>query len=199
MYRFFLAALDTLPGAVILIPVYWILNKALFHNARKSTFYCLFSFYLVAVYVLVGMPDVTYIRPELNLNLIPVLGLIDDWKNSILNVLLFVPLGIMLPVLWDSYRSAKNTVLFGLGMSLAIEILQIFTFRATDVNDLITNVLGTFLGYSLGNMLVNKFPAIANVVKNNKASELYIVCAIVLGVMFFIYPFISSFMWDIIF
>lgn len=197
MYRFFLAAMDMLPGAVILIPVYWILNKLHFHNARKSAFYCLFSCYLTAVYVLVGLPNITYFRPELNLNLIPVLGLIDDWKNAILNILLFVPLGILLPILWHKFRAQKRTVLFGFGMSLAIEILQIFTFRVTDINDLLTNTCGTLLGFTFARALL-KQPFVANMVNEEKGSELYTVLAIVVIVMFFAHPFLSSALWDLI-
>lgn len=196
MYRIFLAALDLLPGAIILIPVYWALNKVRFHNARKSAFYCLFSCYLTAVYVLVGMPNITYVRLELNLNLIPILGFIDDWKNSILNVLLFVPLGMMLPIGWTKYRAKRDTVLFGFGMSLAIEILQIFTFRATDINDLITNTLGTLLGFSCIKGLLAKPNLEKYMVNEENTREVYIVLAIVFVVMFFIHPFISSVMWD---
>lgn len=158
MYRFYLAAVDLLPGILILAPVYLILNKAYFHNARKSFFYFLFSCYLSVVYVLVGMPNVTYIRPEVNLNLLPFIGMIDDWKNGILNILLFIPLGMMMPILWNSFRAQKNTLLFGFGTSLAIELLQMLTFRATDVNDLITNTLGAYLGFLCTNFLLQKKP-----------------------------------------
>lgn len=194
MYRFYLAAADLLPGMLILAPVYLILSKAYFHNARKSFFYFLFSCYLSVVYVLVGMPNVTYIRPEINLNLIPIVGMIDGWKNSILNILLFVPLGMMMPILWNSFRTQKNTLLFGFGTSLAIELLQILTFRATDVNDLITNTFGAYLGFLCTSFLLQKKP-IKAVGKNNETA---IVVSVVLLVMFFVYPFVSSSFWDYI-
>ena len=143
MYRFYLAAIDMLPSALVFAPVYLFIDKAYFHKTRKSILYYLFSCYLSVIYVLVGLPNITYIRPELNLNLIPFLGMVDDWKNSILNILLFVPLGLALPVLWNSFKSARNTIGFGFVSSLVIEILQTLTYRATDVNDLITNTLGT--------------------------------------------------------
>ena len=194
MYRFYLAAVDMLPGILILAPVYWILNRVSFHNAGKSFFYFLFSCYLSVVYVLVGLPNVTYIRPEVNLNLIPLLGIIGDWKNSILNVLLFVPLGIMLPILWNRFRTGTRTVLFGFGISLAIELLQMLTFRATDVNDLITNTLGAYLGFLCTVFLLRKKP-IQEVGRNEEAG---IVFAVVLLVMFFVYPFVSSALWDLL-
>ena len=194
MYRFYLAAVDMLPGILMLAPVYWILNKTYFHDDRKSFFYFLFSCYLSVVYVLVGMPNVTYIRPEVNLNLLPFIGMIDDWKNGILNILLFVPLGMMMPILWNSFRIQKNALLFGFGTSLAIELLQMLTFRATDVNDLITNTLGAYLGFLCTNFLLQKKP-IKAVGRNNETA---IVVSVVLLVMFFLYPFVSSALWDYI-
>lgn len=198
MSRFYLAAIDMLPSAVLLVPIYCILNKVYFRNTGKSIWYFLFSCYLSVIYVLVGLPNVTYIRTELNLNLIPFLGLIDDWTNSILNVLLFVPLGMMLPIVWREFRNAKSTVLFGFLTSFTIEVLQIFTYRATDVNDLITNTLGTLLGYLCIQSLQEKLPRVKHMVKEQKCSELGIVLGIVLFVMFFVYPFVSSSLWDLI-
>lgn len=192
MYRFYLAAVDMLPGTVILVPVFWLLNRVYFHNPRKSILYCLFACYLAVVYVLVGLPNVTYIRIELNLNLIPVVGMIDDWKNSILNILLFVPLGIMLPILWRKFRNLKNALLFGFLMSCAIELLQILTYRTTDVNDLITNTLGTFLGFHCIKLLGRNI----RLTEENKNCEMIIVLSIVTLVMFFVYPFVSAALWD---
>ena len=194
MYRFYLAAVDLLPGILILAPVYWALNKVYFHNVGNSFCYFLLSCYLSVVYVLVGMPNVSYIRPEVNLNLLPFIGMIDDWKNGILNILLFVPLGMMMPILWNSFRTQKNALLFGFGTSLAIELLQMLTFRATDVNDLITNTLGAYLGFLCTNFLLQKKP-IKAVGRNNETA---IVVSVVLLVMFFVYPFVSSALWDYI-
>ena len=194
MYRFYLAAVDMLPAALLLAPVYLVLNKAYFHNARKSILYFLFAGYLSVLYVLVGLPNVTYIRPEINLNLVPIIGMIEDWKNSILNILLFIPLGVALPVLWNKFRSKKNSVLFGFAVSFVIELLQILTYRATDINDLITNTLGTYLGFLCAKCLLKKH----QIAGENKTREAGIVTLSVLLVMFFVYPFVSSALWDLI-
>jgi len=198
MYRFYLAAADLLPAILLLTPVYCILHKTHFHSIRKSVLYFLFSCYLSVVYVLVGLPNVAYIRPALNLNLIPFLGMVDDWKNSFLNVLLFVPLGIMLPFLWCKFRTLKNTLLFGLGASLAIELLQLLTFRATDINDLITNTFGAILGFLCATSFLKRLPASKNITGNAKTDELVIILVAVLLVMFFVYPFVSAALWDFI-
>ena len=194
MYRFYLAAVDMLPAALLLAPVYLVLNKAYFHNARKSILYFLFAGYLSVLYVLVGLPNVTYIRPEINLNLVPIIGMIEDWKNSILNILLFIPLGVALPVLWNKFRSKKNSVLFGFAVSFVIELLQTLTYRATDINDLITNTLGTYLGFLCAKCLLKKH----QIAGENRTREAGIVTLSVLLVMFFVYPFVSSALWDLI-
>ena len=195
MFRFYLAAVDMLPAALLLAPVYLILNKAYFHNTRKSILYFLFACYLSVIYVLVGLPNVTYIRPEIHLNLIPFIGMIDDWKNCILNILLFIPLGAALPVFWCRFRTEKNCILFGFALSFAIELLQTLTFRATDVNDLITNTLGTYLGFLCAKFFLNKH----HMTEDNKTFEVVVILFSVLLVMFFAYPFASSALWDLIF
>lgn len=74
----------------------------------------------------------------------------------ILNIILFIPLGFLCPIISKSYQCIKNTFLIGSGLSLSIEIVQLFTlYRATDIDDLITNVAGTLIGY-LGFRLIYK-------------------------------------------
>jgi glycopeptide antibiotics resistance protein len=90
-----------------------------------------------------------------SLNLIPLITLTShDLKTSLLNVLLFIPLGCLLPLLIKV--SFKQVVLIGMLFSLTIELLQLvtglaahLTFRIADINDVIFNTLGTCIGYML--------------------------------------------------
>ncbi|MDV9684569.1 VanZ family protein [Clostridioides difficile] len=65
----------------------------------------------------------------------------------ILNVIMFMPLGFLLPLIWKNFRNIINVLLTGLGFSLAIEFCQLFNLRATDIDDLMMNTLGAVLGY----------------------------------------------------
>lgn len=66
----------------------------------------------------------------------------------ILNIFCFIPLGFICPFMSSTFERFKNVVLLGAGVSLVIEISQLFTlFRATDINDLIANSLGTIIGF----------------------------------------------------
>lgn len=197
MRRILYAGIEAMAAAVILLPVFLAMNRILFRDWKKMGLYCVFSFYLAAVYALVGLPNIAFCSFELTVNLLPFVGMPADLKNSVLNIALFVPLGFFLPVLWDKYASKRRTMLFGLGMTLFIELLQIFTFRTTDINDIITNVFGTFLGWLSANILLRKCPAVSGIIKEKNDRELYVLCAVVFGVMFLVQPFVSSFIWDV--
>ena len=41
-------------------------------------------------------------------------------------------------------------------MSLTIEVLKLFVFRATDINDLIMNTLGALVGYPAAKVIIRK-------------------------------------------
>ena len=195
MYRIFLTMVDVVPAAVVLIPLFLIFHFMIFRrNTGKTILYCMFCLYLSAVFSLVGIPNVTYIRPELNLNLIPLVCIPFDLKNSLLNVLLFLPLGFFLPLLWERFRKLGSTACFGFGLSLTIELLQMLTYRMTDVNDLFTNTFGAVAGFWLALPLVKRCRAM----EDGKRTAC-LLCLLSFGVMFFIHPILSPLIWDRIF
>lgn len=125
-------------------------------KARTAVFSLLFYYYLsVLLTNIVGIPNLSefsrlarlgepFFNP--NLNLLPLHG--GFRLDLILNIFLFIPLGFLAPFISKHYQRVKNTLLLGGGLSLAIEIAQLFTlYRATDIDDLITNMLGAFIGY----------------------------------------------------
>lgn len=188
------AALEMMAGAVVFLPVMAVLDRVRFRSLRKTALYSLFGLYLLAMGGLVGLPSIYYFRFGANLNLIPFYGMLQDFKNSLLNVALFVPLGIFLHCLWQ--KSLKAVTLEGFFMALTIEFLQIFTFRACDVNDLITNTLGAVLGFLMAQAAVKLFPRLAAV--GFDAKDRFIVYGAVLAVMVLAQPVIANFLWGLI-
>ena len=85
----------------------------------------------------------------------------------------------------------------GLLISCIIETSQIFTFRTTDINDLITNTIGTVIGYCVAKYLTGKFTRY--IVPDSKDRDFYIICISVGMTMFLLQPFISSLLWGIIY
>ena len=87
------------------------------------------------------------------IELVPFVGLIKIFHNSVPmflylfvgNLIWFVPLGVLLPVLT---KCRKSTILWGLGLSLYIEVSQfVFGTGVSEVEDLILNTAGTAVGY----------------------------------------------------
>ena len=190
MYRIYSTGIETAAASAILRPILFLYQIFIFHNIKKTAAYIIFILYLTAMCLLVGFPCVTGIKIGWSYNFIPLYGMLNDITNSYLNVLLFIPLGIFVPCLWPEYRSMMKTVGLGLMTSLGIEILQIFTFRATDINDVITNVAGTMIGYLIGKLIINRFPQLNWL--GCKERELYLLYVTVGVVMFFSQPFIQS-------
>ena len=68
-------------------------------------------------------------------------------EGAELNILLFVPFGYLLPLLWKRADRWWRVVLCGFVLSLGIELIQLVTHLGMfDLDDLMNNSLGAFLG-----------------------------------------------------
>ncbi|MFI0372522.1 VanZ family protein [Actinomadura sp. 1N219] len=67
------------------------------------------------------------------------------------NLMLLMPLGVLLPLVWTTLRGPVRLVLLTAVLSLAIETVQgaFVIGRAFDVDDVILNVIGVLIGYLL--------------------------------------------------
>ncbi len=78
------------------------------------------------------------------------LGRTAVWLNIGGNILAFVPFGCILPVLWRRLRSWWRVFVLSMEFSAVIECIQlVFRVGSFDVDDIILNTLGGFLGYLL--------------------------------------------------
>ena len=178
-------------ASAFLVPILMFINAVYTRNIRVTIQYYIFSLYLCIVYDLVGPPNITYMNWDPAVNWIPLIGMMEDIRSNVLNVLLFVPLGAGLPFIWKKYRAFSKTVFFGFALSLVIEMSQLFTLRATDVNDLITNTLGAMIGYLLSK----------HIFSNNEEDALInpiILTAVSCAVMFFGEPFVFNRLYSLI-
>ncbi|MEC1178703.1 VanZ family protein [Metasolibacillus meyeri] len=63
------------------------------------------------------------------------------------NIILFIPFGFFIPLLWTNMRSAWKMLLLALAIPLFIESCQLFIGRSTDIDDVILNAIAIVLGY----------------------------------------------------
>lgn len=113
-----------------------------------------------------------WLQVSRNLNLQPLqtirhqwrlLNMEKDWAvrsgvvNIYGNVLMFVPLGLLLPWINSRLRRLWRTLLASAAMITAVEIAQLLSLRGFgDVDDLLLNLIGCALGYFAWKVFVSK-------------------------------------------
>ena len=114
-----------------------------------------FAFYVFAVLYVTGvgtvydLADMANGTPRLpnQVNVVPFAGGIT--MGTVLNAVMFVPLGFLLPLMWRRGARLAPVVGFGFAFSLAIELTQLLNNRTTDIDDLLMNTLGALVGFVL--------------------------------------------------
>ena len=69
-------------------------------------------------------------------------------RNSILNIILFIPFGFLVPIYSDKLKKIYKVVPIGLALTLIIEIIQYVTNMGIfEIDDVFNNTLGVLIGY----------------------------------------------------
>ena len=160
---------------------------------QKLLVFSLLVLYLQLVYRIVGLPGAAFVHWSPKMNWIPFrdLGERRYLFQTSMNVVMFIPLGIFLPLLWPRYRRVSRIACTGAMVSLMIELLQMFSCRVTDVDDLIMNTLGTLVGFLLAKLIFRHRTALFRGKKDWLA--LVIINGIVLLVIVFVrYPLMEA-------
>ena len=106
-------ALEALLPAVVLVVVTGLLLRFAWKERRGQRVLLLevFVLFLFGVLTVTGVPSIRYLTPDFTINLIPFSevpqGLPGSLLQPVLNVVLFVPLGILLPLLLLAHRSLR--------------------------------------------------------------------------------------------
>lgn len=146
----------SISGYIFVVPgilvYFWSLKKS---GKKQTTIHIVtvfvFCYYLIGVLTMTGIGKLKSFSP--NIVLIPFLDMISGPIDTVLNIILFVPLGLFLPLLYRKYNRISSVALTSLLFSLSIEIVQMFGRGSTDINDLITNTVGASLGYFIYKLL----------------------------------------------
>ena len=112
--------------------------------------------------------------------------------TDVLNIIMTIPFGFFLTLIWTEFRSIKKVALTGFVFSLFIELSQLLNRRATAIDDLIMNTLGAIIGYLIFKVIykmISKTYKLQTTIKlsspiiRNEAI-IYLVCAF-MGVFLF--------------
>lgn len=150
-------------GYVFIVPVLILYFLYLKKSGRKQsilhiTAIFLFCYYLFGILTVTGIGSTSTMSFHPRISLIPFVDMINGPIDTMLNVVLFIPLGFFLPLLYKKYHHIKTVVLTGFLFSLSVEIVQMFGWGSTDINDLITNTLGACFGYFVYYFLSKALP-----------------------------------------
>lgn len=159
---------------VVFISILWILTRV-YYGLKNKTVNWIREAKLLLVYIcIVVVVRFTFIpfgkvdgklQPLLfdaarmfppRINLLPLVHLFDYpvFREAVLNFVgntaMFIPLGIVFPILDRNLTTHARAIMAGVGISACIEILQLpFFDRVSDIDDLLLNSLGYLAGYGL--------------------------------------------------
>ena len=75
--------------------------------------------------------------------------------NLLGNILMFIPLGFLLPRAFPRLGRLWKTLLTAVGIVVTVEVLQMLTLLGTcDIDDLILNTVGAGMGYTIHILLL---------------------------------------------
>ncbi len=70
------------------------------------------------------------------------------------NIVMFLPLGFLLPAAFRRLRKLLTTLVTGAGLVVLVELTQLFSLRGScDIDDLLLNLVGIGLGWSFWRLI----------------------------------------------
>ena len=160
--------LNMMPYMLISLPIFILVRFLIYIktkkiNLKREILLLVFCLFLVGLFSQTIIPKYdsnnNLIISKKRLNLIPFKIFYDTYIETkqgniyyliisfLGNIVMFVPIGFFIKLLYKI--NDKKIVLIGFLISLSIEIIQNFTGRETDIDDLILNTLGVYIGIIL--------------------------------------------------
>ncbi|NVP17652.1 VanZ family protein [Candidatus Gracilibacteria bacterium] len=161
---------------IISIPIYIILlvifliKRSKLKNILIYTIFYIYITSLLAVTLfpipIAGLKEISTYITDTN-NFIPFNSILDILLNKNLpliikskqvigNIIIFIPLGFLIPFIWKNKSNFKKTLSIGIFGTLFIETTQFiisiilgFNYKVTDIDDIILNTLGFIIGFCI--------------------------------------------------
>ena len=157
---------------MLLSPIYflvrfWVMRKKPVSVVRESMMY-IFFLYCVSIFsqtiiphfnLINGDVDFYFERSYVSSNFVPfeTISLYTKQLSGPLahiafynlagNIVLFIPFGLLIPLLWRAFRSFLGMLVLAIFIPVFIEGTQYFIGRSVDIDDVILNALAIIFGY----------------------------------------------------
>ena len=165
---------------LILLPCYLLLRRPRRGERKREYILCLFVLFVLGLLALALEGDFRNpvrmaeragrrLSDGRAVNLVPFRSILQFFRhfqfntfmiNIVGNIVMFLPWGFGLPLLWKKRQSVLSAVLFSALLPVFIETVQLFIERSVDIDDLILNFAGGMIGAAGYFLARKKFPDI---------------------------------------
>lgn len=141
--------------SILYMPILLILKKKGKSVIRQLGYLGLICSILLIIFATILFVPITFQPEEHILNLKPFNwigsdeGITQIMVEKIPNVIMFIPLGFFIPIVCKKQRKGYKTALLSFGLTFSVEFFQYFIGRSSDIDDIITNLLGAVIGYMI--------------------------------------------------
>ncbi len=150
-----LAVLFIIIISILYLPILFTLKKKGKSVTRQLSYIGLICSIFLIVFATILFVPITFQPEEHILNIKPFnwIGNTDSFQQVVVekipNIMLFIPFGFFLPVVLKSQRRLHKTAFISFVMTFSVEFFQYFIGRSSDIDDVITNLLGAMIGYGI--------------------------------------------------
>lgn len=142
----------------LILAVFWLFQAGLLILALQGTYQAPSSMLRSAIHRCRTLDQINLIPFHTISSFFHYLSWDDFMVNILGNMVMFIPWGFGLPLLWKRNQTWPRMILHPAAITLAIEFIQLFIERHVDVDDLLLNFMGGLLGGLLYWMLCRIFP-----------------------------------------
>lgn len=145
--------------SVLYLPILVYLKKKGKSVIRQLGYIGLICSIFLIIFATILFVPITFHPEEYILNIKPFnwIGNIDSFQQVLVekvpNIMLFIPLGFFIPIVLKNKRKLYKTTLIAFGITFSVEFFQYFIGRSSDIDDIITNLLGAIIGYAIFKIL----------------------------------------------
>lgn len=140
---------------ILYLPILMILKKKGKSVMRQLGYIGLFTSLFLVIFATILFTPITFQPEKYILNLKPFnwLGTVGSFEQLVVekvpNIMLFIPIGFFIPVVLRNKRKLYKTLAISFVITFGVECFQYFIGRSSDIDDIITNLTGAIIGYSL--------------------------------------------------
>lgn len=151
--------------SILYLPMLFYLKKKGKSVIRQLSYIGLVCAIFLIIFATILFVPITFQPENYILNIKPFnwIGNIDNFQQFVVekvpNIMLFIPLGFFIPIVLENRRKLYKTVIISFCITFSVEFFQYFIGRSYDIDDMITNILGAIMGYTIfkiGNQFFEK-------------------------------------------